>query len=158
MDAERCVVDTNLLVYATVSGNPWFQESRRWLTALQDKEIVLCVTTQILREYLVVLTRGAIFETTFTVEEAVNELEALLPSLVVLEETTDTAARLREIIRHHQVRGKQIHDANIVATMLSYDITHLATFNRVDLSDTEKFRSRTFNKLGDAEKKASPSD
>jgi len=132
MDAEYCVVDTNLLVYSTVSGNPWFEESHRWLTALQEQEILLCVTTQILREYLVVLTRGNVFETNFTVEEAVSELEALLPSVIVLEETTDSARRLRDIVRRYQVRGKQIHDANIVATMLNFGVTRLATFNRAD--------------------------
>ncbi len=137
MDDEYCVVDTNLLVYSTVSGNEWFEESRRWLTALQAQKITLCVTTQILREYLVVLTRGNVFETHFTVEQAVSELEVILPSFVVLEETTESASKLRELMRRYQVRGKQIHDANIIATMLTNGITRLVTYNRADF---ERFK------------------
>lgn len=132
MDASYCVVDTNLLVYSTVTGNPWFEESRRWLSALQEQDSVLCVSTQILREYLVVLTRGDVFETRFGVEQAVSEVEALLPSVILLEETAESAARLRDLVRRYGVRGKEIHDANIVATMLQYGITRLATFNRAD--------------------------
>jgi predicted nucleic acid-binding protein len=95
------------------------------------------VTTQILREYLVVLTRGDVFETTFTVSEALDELEALLTSLEVLGETEETATRLRDLIRRYQVRGKQIHDANIVAVMSSYGISRLATYNSIDF---ERFK------------------
>jgi predicted nucleic acid-binding protein len=137
MGDDRCVVDTNLLVYSTVSGNPWHHEARRWLAALQRQGTILCVTTQILREYLVVLTRGDVFETTFTVSEALDELEALLPSLEVLGETGETATRLRDLMRRYQVRGKQIHDANIVAVMSSYGISRLATYNSIDF---ERFK------------------
>jgi predicted nucleic acid-binding protein len=29
--ANACVVDTNVLVYSTVSGNPWHTQAREWL-------------------------------------------------------------------------------------------------------------------------------
>jgi predicted nucleic acid-binding protein len=44
----------------------------------------------------------------------------------------------RRILRHHNgVKGKQIHDANVVATMLANDVTRLATFNRADFQRFE---------------------
>ncbi len=67
-DDKRCVIDTNLLIYATVSGNPWHNEARSWLTKLQQDNMTLCITTQIVREYLVILTRGQIFSQTFTID------------------------------------------------------------------------------------------
>jgi predicted nucleic acid-binding protein len=141
---KRCVVDTNFLVYSTVSSNPWHHEARGWLTALKLQEMVLCATTQILREYLVVLTRGDVFKTTFTADEALSELEALLPSLEVLGETEESAARLRDLVRRYQVRGKQIHDANIVAVMLSHGVSRLATYNRTDF---ERFKEVTLEPI-----------
>lgn len=36
-DDDACVVDTNALVYSTVSGNPWHQGARQWLATLQNK-------------------------------------------------------------------------------------------------------------------------
>ena len=52
-DVDACVVDTNVLVYSTVLENPWYQRSRQWLSMLQVAGVELCVTTQILREYIV---------------------------------------------------------------------------------------------------------
>jgi predicted nucleic acid-binding protein len=87
---------------------------------------------QILREYLVVLTRGDIFEKRLTVEEAVDELETILPDFVLLDETAETAHYLRNLIQRYQVSGKAIHDANIVAAMLVNGITRLMTYNSDD--------------------------
>jgi predicted nucleic acid-binding protein len=36
------------------------------------------------------------------------------------------------LVRQYQIRGKQIHDANIVAVMLTHGIHRLATYNQAD--------------------------
>jgi predicted nucleic acid-binding protein len=130
--ASLCMIDTNILVYSTVSGNPWHEESRNWLTTLRNQGIMLCATPQILREYMVVLTRGLIFERQFTVDEVLEAVNGILPWLRVLDETDKAAGSLRDLIRRYQIRGKHVHDANIVAVMLAHGVTRLATFNRVD--------------------------
>ena len=103
MDVDACVADTNVLVYSTVSGNPWHQQSRLWLATLQNLGLRLCVTTQVLREYLVVLTRGAVFEQSFSVDQVLTQIEALLPSLTILDEPLATADLLRTLVR--TIRG-----------------------------------------------------
>ena len=132
MEDRRCVIDTNLLVYSTVKDNPWHDQSRRWLTALQDKGNRLCITTQILREYLVVLTRGAVFETAFSPEDALQTLKRFLPSMGVLGQPEHSVPILIDLISRYQVRGKHIHDANVVAVMLTHKILQLVTFNQKD--------------------------
>jgi len=114
---EWCFIDTNVLVYSTVSQNPWHTEAREWLVALHDAGLTLCVTPQILREYLVVLTRGT-----------------LLQTLTVLDETGAVASALIELLQRYPLRGKRIHDANIVAAMLTHGITRLATYNLDDFT------------------------
>lgn len=132
MDVDACVVDTNLLVYSTVSSNPWHQQSRQWLATLQNEGLDLCVTTQVLREYLVVLTRGAIFEQSFSVDQVLAQIEALLSSLHVLDEPLAAADVLRTLVGQYEIRGNHIHDANIVAVMLTHGIHRLATYNQRD--------------------------
>jgi len=132
MDDNRCMVDTNVLIYSTVSSSPWHQEARGWLAALLDEGIELCIIPQIVREYLVILTRGDIFEEQFTPEEALDELEAILPTFILLDENEETVSHLRNLVRRYQVRGKSVHDANIVASMLTHDITRLVTYNTRD--------------------------
>lgn len=68
MGVERCMVDTNVLVYSTVDSSPHHQEARHWMATLQHQGFTLCI---------------------------------------------------------YQVHGKQVHDANIVATMLAHGVSHL---------------------------------
>jgi len=39
---------------------------------------------------------------------------------------------MRELVRRYEVRGKQIHVANIVAVMEYHGVSRLATFNQGD--------------------------
>jgi predicted nucleic acid-binding protein len=41
---DRCMVDTNVLVYGTVAGNPWHEQARHWLMTLHTRGTVLCVS------------------------------------------------------------------------------------------------------------------
>ena len=137
MDADRCVVDTNVLVYSSVVNCLNHRQARQWLATLHEQEVELCITTQILREYLVVLTRSTIFEERFTVEQVLEELGALLQTVTVLGESTVSAECLQDLVRRYQVRGKRIHDANIVAVMLVQGIVRLVTYN---VGDFKQFR------------------
>jgi len=139
MAAEAsCVVDTNVLVYSTVLGNPWHDQARQWLATLQRQGVRLYVTTQILREYLVVLTRGDVFEKSCSVDQVLTQVEALLPSLKILDEPIDVLNLLHELVRQYQIRGKSIHDANVVAVMLVHGIRRLATYNSADFERYEE--------------------
>jgi len=83
------------------------------------------------------LTRSTIFEERFTVEQVLEELGALLQTVTVLGESTVSAECLQDLVRRYQVRGKRIHDANIVAVMLVQGIVRLVTYN---VGDFKQFR------------------
>ena len=42
--------------------------------------------------------------------------------------------RLVSLLHEIQVAGKQIHDTNIVATMLAYNVSYLLTHNTADFA------------------------
>jgi len=60
----------------------------------------------------------------------------LLPSLTVLDEPLEVVDLLHDLVHRYQIRGKTIHDANVVAVMLVHGIHWLATYNS---SDFERF-------------------
>lgn len=132
MAVDRCMIDTNVLVYSTVAGNPWHEESRRWLSGLISEGVQLCASPQILREYLVVLTRGEVFAQTFTPKEALDVVSTLRSSLDILIETKVAFEQLRRLVRRHEVSGAPVHDANVVATMQAHGVSRLATYNQND--------------------------
>jgi toxin-antitoxin system PIN domain toxin len=129
---NRVLVDTNVLVYSTVKSCPKFQEARAWLDQMFKRGDSLVIIPQIIREYLVVLTRGKIFTETFTIDQALREIEAILKTVVVLDETVQVAEQLWALVRKHNVQGKSVHDANLVAGMLTYGVQRLATYNTAD--------------------------
>jgi predicted nucleic acid-binding protein len=48
------------------------------------------------------------------------------------EENATVTARLLDLLERTPVGGRQVHDANIVATMLSHGVTRLVTENTAD--------------------------
>ncbi|MCP3668304.1 MAG: type II toxin-antitoxin system VapC family toxin [Gammaproteobacteria bacterium] len=52
------------------------------------------------------------------------------------DDTTAVTEQLIGLLRDHKIGGKQVHDANIVATMQAYDIPCLLTHN---IKDFERF-------------------
>lgn len=57
MAAEPVFVDTNVLVYAHVAEAPWHQEAQEAIADHEAAGAPLWISRQVLREYLVSLTR-----------------------------------------------------------------------------------------------------
>ena len=112
-------VDTNILVYATQITSPQRDAAR---TALQDHAkggARLRLSRQILREYLAVVTRPQLFANPMSMAEALADVERFSAAFEVLEDGPEVGARLAELCRSVALAGRQVHDANIVATMLA---------------------------------------
>lgn len=50
----------------------------------------------------------------------------------VADETSTVTEQLVQLLSYYSIGGRQIHDANIVATMMAYDIANLLTHNTQD--------------------------
>ena len=70
--------------------------------------------------------------------EALAALEALRPAFRALSPTSETFTALTHLVRRYEVRGKQVHDANIIAIMATYGMNTLATYNRGDFQRFEE--------------------
>lgn len=66
-----------------------------------------------------------------------QEIEAVKPLFQVADETAAVREKLLELLREYPIKGKQVHDANRVATMLVYEIDTLLTLNLADLKRFE---------------------
>lgn len=105
-------------------------------TAFIDEAIAqehdLCISNQVCREFLAVLTRQPVSDRVFELDEALGALEVWTMGARVLEETEAVLGNLLVLIQEFGVRGKQVHDCNIIATMLAHGIPRLATRNARD--------------------------
>jgi predicted nucleic acid-binding protein len=96
------------------------------------KDGIPCVISpQIIREYLVVFTRG-LSPTDPARAAALSNIHKFLGVFILLEENQQTVARLSAIVADGKAGGKQIHDANIVAVMQVHGVKRLVTHNLDD--------------------------
>ena len=125
-------VDTNVLVYARFIEAPDHEAARASLESAIEKPEALRISRQILREYLAVVTRPQAWPVAISRDDALDDLNRFAAAFEVLEDGPVVTDRLIALCRQTPVGGKQIHDANIVATMLAYGERRLLTFNTAD--------------------------
>jgi len=132
MMVAKAFVDTNIILRAFHSE---FAEHVQ-VKALFDQTILrdtqLFISRQVIREYLVQATHPRTFATEQSIEVVSQHLDQITQVCTVLNDNTEVTAQLLNLLKTHPTRGKQIHDANIVATMLANDIDTLLTLNIAD--------------------------
>ncbi len=136
--ADRILIDTNVLVHASLRNSAWHAQAIQALDTELQAGAELWVSRQILREYLAVLTRPGTTTLTSPATAATADVVAFERMFNVADDTSDVTARLLALVRAVPVGGKQIHDANLVASMQVYGIPRLLTQN---VSDFMRFGS-----------------
>jgi predicted nucleic acid-binding protein len=86
----------------------------------------------VLREYAVVMTRADVVERPLSAAEVGSDIEKWTRTFRIADETDEVTEILVDLIKTHEIRGKRIHDANIVATMKANSIEKLWTLNVED--------------------------
>ncbi len=125
-------IDTNVLVMSRIPGAPHHAAARTSLDlAFRDPE-PLRINRQVIREYLSVVTRPQTWPVAITREEALTDVSRLIGIFEILEDGPHVTESLLTLCREISVGGRQIHDANIVATMLAHGERRLLTFNKAD--------------------------
>ena len=129
---SKIFIDTNILIYASLAQSPFHDKAVAHLREFELAEIDLYISRQVLREYLAVMTRPDVLTEEIPLSSLVQDVRGFEESLVVLDDGPAVTAKLLEIIEQHAVAGKQIHDANIVASMLVHNVPTLLTHNTAD--------------------------
>ena len=125
-------VDANVLVNVRVVSAPDHNSAVARLNRALDGGEIPSVSRQILREYLAVLTRPQTWRVAVTREELLDDVDRMSRAFQILEDGPQVTETLVRLCREVPVGGRQIHDANIVATMLAHGERRLLTFNTAD--------------------------
>ncbi|MCY3801843.1 MAG: PIN domain-containing protein [Chloroflexi bacterium] len=125
-------IDTNVLVYSRIPNAPDHDVARTRLEHALQSDEPLRISRQVVREYLSVMTRPQTWPVAITREEALDDVNRLIGGFEILEDGSRVTESLIALCREVPVAGRQIHDANIVATMLAHGERRLLTFNAAD--------------------------
>ncbi len=137
--ADHVLLDTNILLAATDEGRPDHSLALDALNAWPSQGTTCYTSPQVLREYLVVCTRPAsVNGFGLSQAEALGNVRALRGRLRFLDESEKVFDVLANLLDAVPCVGKQIHDANLVATANAHGIGAITTQN---VSDFTRFES-----------------
>jgi predicted nucleic acid-binding protein len=120
-DDRVVLVDTNVLLSATTPFRSLHHASLAVLNDWPNEGVPLAVSSQVLREYLAVATRPIEANGLgLDVGDALANVAAFHGRMRLLIENELVWDRLQYLIATYGCRGKQIHDANLVATGMAF--------------------------------------
>jgi len=136
----RVLVDTNVLIYATLEDDPRFGHSHDLLTSVSDGERF--VSVQNLAEMYPNLT-GPRMENPDPPSVARAKIQSIasLPTLQVLPLTGDVQSIAMELCEKHAITRQRYYDAQLVATMIVHGIPTLITENARDFEAMTEIRA-----------------
>ncbi len=130
----RILTDSNILLSLAQERHPHHSQADAALYTLRSGGDEPCVVPQIIYEYWVVCTRpvGSKNGLGMTVTDTASNVRSLKEVFPVYRDERAIFDRWEELVTRHEVKGKNAHDARIVAAMLHHRLTHLLTFNDSD--------------------------
>jgi len=128
------LIDTNLLVRLAQPQHPLNPVARAALDILRDRGEDMCVTPQNFIEFWGVATRPvqSLNGLGMTPEQAHSEVTRLEGFFRLLPDLSTIYTTWRNLVVDAHVSGRQVHDARLVAVMLTHEVSHLLTFNTAD--------------------------
>ncbi|MCC6801242.1 MAG: PIN domain-containing protein [Anaerolineae bacterium] len=132
MTGDRAFLDTNILLRATIRRFPQHEQVKRLVSEQIDAGVELWISRQVIREYLQQATRPQVFMNPMTIEQVEPQVIAMHRLFRIADETEAVTTQLLALLKSYSTGGKQVHDANIVATMLVSEIDTLLTLNLAD--------------------------
>jgi len=130
-----CVVDTNILLRMTRRSDPQHQVVENALAQLALQGAGLHYTHQNIAELWNAMTRPiARNGLGLTVAEAEREVRTIENGMTLLPDNEAIYWEWRRIVFQHGVRGVQVHDARLAASMYVHGIGHILTLNVTDFS------------------------
>ena len=135
----KAFVDTNMLLRAFSENMALHRQAKALIFEMVAADSELWISRQVIREFLVQCTHPRTFPVPMQIEDVLRLLDEIRNSFRIADETAEVTAQLLQLLKQYPTRGKQVHDANIVATMLVNGVDTLLTMN---VADFQRFQDR----------------
>ncbi len=128
--ADKVFIDTNVLLNAAFAQREKHQECQQEIEAQVSQDAELWISGQVIREFLRVATKMKSEGKELSFGEIHYHLSRYLTLCLIADETPEVRETLLRLWNELEIRGKHIHDANIVATMQATDIPILLSLDK----------------------------
>ena len=133
MTDAKVFVDTNIVLRSILTQMNQHAEVDALVKRFIRDGAELWISGQVIREFIVQATHPRTLVEPLTIEAVAQEVGSMKSLFQIADETEAVRDKLLDLLQQYSTQGKQVHDANIVATMLAYEIDTLLTLNVDDL-------------------------
>jgi len=128
------LIDTNCFLRLAESNSPDRTVVLSALKKLHTSGETLCCTPQILAEFWNVCTRPntARGGLGLSVESTERKVKLIEKHFRLLTDNLSTFLEWRRLVADLRIKGVQVHDTRIAASMIAHNISHLLTYNESD--------------------------
>lgn len=132
---SKYLIDTNILARLLLPHDPLCPVATSAVDELKRRDEKVCIAPQNLIELWSVATRPINVNGLGMAPNRVSvEVDRIEKMFRLIEEPPTIYPRWRHLVGAHAVRGRQAHDARLVATMLEQAIDYILTFNVDDFA------------------------
>jgi len=137
---EIALLDTNVLVYAADESSPFHKDSKNILANALLGNVEICICPQVLLEFFAILTDSRRVKNPREPDEVIEEIEKYLSSknIAKIYPEEDTLPKTIELLQKYKLKRQTVFDAQLVATMLSNNVTQIYTYNEDDFLKFEE--------------------
>ena len=132
---QACLLDSNILLRMSQRADPHYSAIRSALLILRNQGTRLCYTSQTMGEFWNAstrpLARNGLGLTTAETNAIAGEIER---DFEFLSDSQAVHDRWRQLLVEHDVKGVQVHDARIAASMYVHGVQQLLTINLRDFA------------------------
>lgn len=139
---EACLLDSNILLRISKSDDPHHAVIRQALHLLVEQGARLCYTSQTLGEFWNASTRPRDRNGLgLSIAEADSLARVIERDFELLPDSREVHDRWRSLLVVHGIRGVQVHDARLAASMYVHGVGRLLTVNVRDFRRFEGLRA-----------------
>jgi len=127
------LVDTNVLLRSIQQADPMHADAKRAAGTLTRQNQQLSIVAQNLIEFWAVATRPAVNNgLALSIDDTAQHVAIFKRIFTLLPDAPDIFREWERLVNRHEVIGRQVHDARLVAAMKVHGVTHLLAFNTDD--------------------------
>ena len=135
------LVDTNLLLRSLQPEHAQYDTATTAISTLLTSQGVLAIVPQVAAEFWNVCTRPQEANGLgLSSDQAAHRLAAFERTFTLYRDVPGIYGHWRRLLAQYDVKGKQVHDARLVAAMMAHGLTHILTFN---IRDFERYEAIT---------------
>lgn len=129
----RYLIDTNILLRLSQQRDSQYSLVQAAVAELNKQRAELCFSLQNIAEFWNVCTRPSERNGYgLSIDETRRRVEAIERAMTLLADSGLVYSLWRELVVANNVRGVQVHDAHLAATMQAHGAGHILTLNEPD--------------------------